>query len=55
MSKPIKMYAITECKIHGKQDKSYAGTMVKVNNIPFTKKEKRGGCPICKKDTLATQ
>ena len=43
MSKPTKMHAIVECKIHGKQAKEYAGTMVKVNNIPFTKKEKRAG------------
>ena len=50
MSKPTKMHAIVECKIHGKQAKEYAGTMVKVNNIPFTKKEKRAGCPICNKE-----
>ena len=26
------------------------GSMVKVNNIPSTKKQKRAGCPICKKE-----
>lgn len=50
MSKPTKIHAIVECKIHGKSSEIYDGSMVKVNNIPSTKKQKRAGCPICKKE-----
>lgn len=40
MSKPTKIHAVVECKIHGKQSDLYEGTMVKVNNIISTKKQK---------------
>ena len=50
MSKPTKIHAVVECKIHGKQSDLYDGYMVKVNNIPSTKKQKRAGCPVCNKE-----
>jgi hypothetical protein len=50
MSKPTRTHAVVLCNIHGKQSDLWEGQMVKVNQIPNTKKEKRAGCPICKKD-----
>ena len=50
MTKPTKIHAVVECKKHGKQSELYEGQMVKVNNIPSTKKQKRAGCPICNKE-----
>jgi hypothetical protein len=43
-------YAV-QCNRHGIEAKTYAGRMVLVGR-PLTKKQRRGGCPLCKAEAL---